>query len=185
MIDFSLRADPVVLRPWRATDRAALVAEANHREVWRNLTNRFPHPYTLRDAVQWIDQVSGAVPPQHFAVLVDERVVGGAGAVPIADYGNRAAEVGYWLGPQHWGRGLATTVVNVLVPYAFATLGVIRLHATVFGWNLASVRVLEKNGFSLEGRLRHAVAKDGEITDLLVFGLVIDEYAGGVDGRHL
>jgi len=40
----------------------------------------------------------------------------------------------------------------------------------VFGWNPASARVLEKAGYVLEGRLRQAVTKDGQVTDLLVYG---------------
>jgi RimJ/RimL family protein N-acetyltransferase len=152
------------------------VEQADHLEVWRNLTDRFPHPYTLRDAVEWIARVEHQSPPQHFAVEVDGAVVGGAGVVPIADFGGRAVELGYWLGPTSWGKGVASAVVETLVPYAFGAFGVIRIHATVFGWNEASARVLAKNGFTLEGRLRRAVSKDGEITDLLVYGLLLEEY---------
>ena len=42
--------------------------------------------------------------------------------------------------------------------------------ASVFGWNPASGRVLEKAGFSLESRLRNAIYKDGEFTDELIYG---------------
>jgi RimJ/RimL family protein N-acetyltransferase len=179
VIELVLPAGPAALRPWRPTDRGALVEQANHREVWRNLSDRFPHPYTLRDAVEWIARVEGRRPPQQFAVVADDCVIGGAGLSPILEFGGRAAELGYWLGPGHWGRGLATSVVEALVPYAFGTLGVMRLHATTFGWNPASGRVLEKNGFRLEGRLRNAVSKDGEVTDLLIYGLLVDEFGGG------
>ena len=44
-----------------------------------------------------------------------------------------------------------------------------RLEAAVFGWNLASARVLEKAGYSLEGRLRRSVIKDGRIADSLLY----------------
>jgi RimJ/RimL family protein N-acetyltransferase len=44
----------------------------------------------------------------------------------------------------------------------------------VFGWNPASARVLEKAGFTFEGRMREAVFKDGRLTDLLVYGMVKD-----------
>jgi len=175
-MEFLIEAGPVELRPWRSGDRAALVDQANHYEVWRNLTNRFPHPYTLRDAVEWISSVDGVMPPQHFAAVVDGSLVGGAGVVPITEYGGMSAEVGYWFGPDHWGRGYASAVLEALVRYGFGAFGVDRLHATVFGWNPASMRVLEKSGFLLEGCLRAAVHKAGETTDLLLYGLLLSDY---------
>jgi RimJ/RimL family protein N-acetyltransferase len=46
----------------------------------------------------------------------------------------------------------------------------VRLEADVFAWNPASARVLEKAGYQLEGRLRKAVCKDGQVIDRLVYG---------------
>jgi RimJ/RimL family protein N-acetyltransferase len=175
VIDLSLRADPAVLRPWRSTDRGALVRRADDRAIWRNMTDAFPHPYTLRDAVEWIARVEHQIPPRHFAVLLDGELVGGAGVEPMPEFGGRSVNLGYWLGTDVWGRGIATAVVEALVPYAFGSLGAVRLQATVFGWNPASARVLEKNGFHREGRLREAVCKDGDVTDLLVYGLLLED----------
>ncbi len=184
MIDFTIDAGPVTLRPWRPADRAELAEQANHFEIWRNLTNRFPHPYTLRDADDWIAAVEGSMPPQHFAVLTDGAVIGGAGVVPITDYGGMAAEVGYWLGQDHWGKGYASAILDALVRYGFGALGMGRLHATVFRWNPASARVLEKAGFQLEGTLRAAVDKAGETTDLLMYGLLLSDYGHGHVPKH-
>ena len=184
MIELRLGPGADLLRPWRPADRDGLAAQANHRSVWRNMTDHFPHPYTLRDAAEWIGRVGGRLPPEHFAVVVAGEVAGGAGVVPISQYGGRAAEVGYWLGPDHRGRGLASAVVETLVPYAFGVLGMQRVQAGVFGWNAASARVLEKNGFVLEGRLREAVSKDGETTDLLLYGLVAGDYGSRHVSQH-
>jgi RimJ/RimL family protein N-acetyltransferase len=67
---------------------------------------------------------------------------------------------------------VATAAAKAICDYAFGTFGLDRLQATVFGWNPASARVLEKIGFQLEGRHRQAVLKDGERTDLLIYGLL-------------
>src|SRR4029078_9643353 len=88
------------------------------------------------------------------------------------DVFHRSAEIGYWLGEPFWGRGIASEVLRAVTDYAWATLDVIRLEAGVFSWNPASARVLEKAGYTLEGRLRQAVVKHGRVGDRLIYGIV-------------
>ena len=84
----------------------------------------------------------------------------------------RTAEVGYWLGEPFWGQGIATHALQAFTEYAFATFDLVRLQAFVKEWNPASARVLEKCGFTLEGRLRKNVTKDGKTVDQLLYALV-------------
>ncbi|MDP6071748.1 MAG: GNAT family protein [SAR202 cluster bacterium] len=86
-----------------------------------------------------------------------------------------SAEVGYWLGEPFWGKGIATMAISAIVDYAFAHFDLVRLYASVFEWNPASARVLEKAGFTLEGRECKSVTKDGQTIDALVYALVRDE----------
>ena len=79
------------------------------------------------------------------------------------------AELGYWLAEPYWGRGLMTEAVRAVTRYAFDELGLFRIEAGVFGWNVSSVRVLEKVGYSFEGRLRKQVFKDGQRVDVLLY----------------
>src|SRR5439155_1050682 len=102
-------------------------------------------------------------PTQHFAIVVDGSGVGGIAAEPGEGERRRSAEVGYWLGEPFWGRGIATEALRAVTDYAFATFDVIRLEAGVFGWNPASARVLEKVGYTLEGRMRQAVGMAGRL----------------------
>lgn len=163
------------LRPYRASDVAALARIGNDREVSRNLTDRFPHPYTEQAARNWIAVCEAdGEPTRNFAIEVDGLLAGGAGIELREGERTGAAEVGYWLGRRFWGRGIATAAVIALRDYAFETFELEKLEASVFGWNPSSVRVLEKAGFQQEGRLRRAVVKDGERTDLLLYGLLRD-----------
>ncbi len=169
-----------VLRPWEWDDAADIVAAANHREVARNLTDVFPHPYTLQDAEDWLALCLGQKdPPFNFAIVVDGRAVGGIGLHMLEGAYGHVANVGYWLAPKMWGRGIATDALGVYVRYAFDTLEVERLQSSVFGWNPASARVLEKCGFRLEGRRRGAVRKFGEVTDELLYGLLRSDLEEG------
>jgi ribosomal-protein-alanine N-acetyltransferase len=67
------------------------------------------------------------------------------------------------------GPGFATAAVKAVTEYAFATFDLRRLQATVFEWNPASARVLEKAGYTFEGRQRGSIVKDGRIGDALMY----------------
>jgi ribosomal-protein-alanine N-acetyltransferase len=167
-----LRLSRCTLRPWRAGDEASLVRYAGNRNVSRNLKDRFPYPYTAADATEWVAHASVATPVTNFAIVVEAAAVGGVGIELGTDVHRRSAEIGYWLGEPFWGRGIATEALRAMTEYAFAHFDICRLEAGVFGWNAASARVLEKAGYTLEGRARNAVVKDGRITDRLLYGLV-------------
>ena len=161
------------LRPWRPGDEPSLERYANNRNVSRNLRDRFPYPYTATDAKEWIAFAAALTPPvQHFAIVVDGNAAGGISVEPGEGERRRSAEVGYWLGEPLWGRGIATTALRAITEYGFETFDVCRLEAGVFAWNPASARVLEKAGYTLEGRARLAVIKDGQMTDRLLYALV-------------
>jgi RimJ/RimL family protein N-acetyltransferase len=153
------------LRPWREDDEAALVRHANDAEVVRWLRDAFPHPYTLDHARTWLACSELWRPVRHWAIEVGGEAVGGCSLEPRGDVYRRTWEIGYWLGRQHWGRGIASEVVAALSDEALANPTVSRLEALVFAGNLASARVLEKAGFALESVQRQAVCKQGALLD--------------------
>ncbi len=165
-----ITAHPLILRPWRSSDADALVRYANNRKVWLNLRDRFPHPYSEADARAWLNlRAADTGDPINFAIEFEGQAVGGIGLEFLTDVHRMTAEIGYWLGEPMWGRGFATIAVNAVTRYAFATFELRRLQAAVFEWNPASARVLEKAGYSFEGRLRSYVVKDGRVGDALLY----------------
>lgn len=162
------------MRSWEWRDRNSLVRHANNKNVWINLRDRFPHPYTLADARYWLDSVVGTKPETNFAIVVDDEAVGGVGYTIQPDVGHRSAEIGYWLGEEFWGRGIASEALVVVTEHAFSTYDLCRLYAHVFEWNPASARVLEKAGYAFEGRLRKSVTKNGQTIDQLMYAAIRD-----------
>jgi RimJ/RimL family protein N-acetyltransferase len=162
------------VRSWEWRDREAIVRHANNRNVWLNLRDRFPHPYTNADARNWLEMVVRVRPENSFAIAVDDEAVGGIGFTVQHDVGRRSAEIGYWLGEEFWGRGLATQALIAVTDYAFANYDLCRMYAHVFEWNPASARVLEKAGYQFEGRLKKSVTKDGQTIDQLMYAMVRD-----------
>lgn len=157
------------LRPWREGDQDALVRHANHRAVWRNLTDMFPHPYTRADADRWIVAAHADARSLHLAIALDDEVIGGIGAIAGSGIAVATADFGYWLGEAFWGRGLASAAVLAFKAHLLRSGRFARLQASVFAWNPASMRVLEKAGFVREGVLRHSVTKDGQLIDSVMY----------------
>lgn len=171
-----LAAGISVLRPWREADVSSIVRHANNRAVWLNLRDRFPHPYTTADARAWIAAVSGEDPVVNFAIDVEGDAVGGIGLVPQPDVERCSAEIGYWLGEAYWNRGIATAALRAVTAYGFDRLGFERIFAGVHEWNPASMRVLEKAGYSREAVLRRSVVKDGRVIDKVLFAALRAEW---------
>lgn len=161
--------DGFCIRPFVPGDATALARHANNPAVARGLRDRFPHPYTRRDAEVFLRGVGAQAEAGDFAIAAADEVVGGIGAQRQPDVHRLSAEIGYWLGEAYWGRGLATRALHAFGDWLFATTALERLYACVFETNPASRRVLEKAGFSLEGRLRRAVVKDGRMLDQFLY----------------
>ena len=74
-----------IVREWREADRDSLLRFANNRKVWRNLKDRFPHPYTGKDADAWFKLNRANPGHMNWALEVDGQAVGGIGLVPMND----------------------------------------------------------------------------------------------------
>jgi RimJ/RimL family protein N-acetyltransferase len=160
------------LRPWRREDAPALARHANNRNVSRNLRDVFPFPYAEADAQAFLARVVPVAPPTSLAIEVDGEAAGGIGLHLQQDVLRHTAELGYWLGETHWGRGIMTEAVVAITAYGFEQFDLLRIEAEVFSRNPASMRVLEKAGFEREGWLRQRVTKDGETMDVAVYALL-------------
>lgn len=162
------------LRPWQDSDLDPLVQIANDRDVWRNLTELFPSPYMPQDARNWLAFANTAAPSLHLAIEIQGRCAGGIGLIAGEGVARCTGQFGYWLGRQYWGRGYATAAAAALVGHAREQRQFARLESQVFAWNPASMRVLEKVGFTREGVLRRSVWKDGELIDSMLYALLVD-----------
>jgi RimJ/RimL family protein N-acetyltransferase len=157
------------IRSWRLSDLDSLVKYANNRNIWINVRDRFPHPYTLRDGRAFLKHTRDQRPETAFAIVVNGEAAGSVAFQLQGDVERVSAEIGYWVGEPFWGRGIATEALVAITEYAIATHGLTRVYALPFAWNTGSCRVLEKAGYVVEGRLRRSAVKDGRITDQVQF----------------
>src|SRR5215813_293699 len=166
------------LSPITIEDKLALLEHLRTKDVY-NTTLNIPYPYVPADADWWIrKRVEHARRQEReitLALREQGKLIGVVGADSLELGMSHRAEIGYWIARQYWGQGIMTDAVRTYVRYAFAELGVTRLTAHVFDFNSASARVLEKNGFVLEGTLRKHFLKDGRLIDAMLYGLLKDE----------
>ena len=128
-----------------------------------------------RDSIKYWNMGERGAGDIYRAILSDGEVVG---LIKIEkNVGKRAidGQLGYIMMPNYCGRGIATKAVGAMVSEAFGELGLHRLSAWVYKPNKASIRVLEKNGFTLEGCLREAVMCEGKATEYLCYGIVKED----------
>lgn len=157
------------LRPWQLSDHGSMVAFANNFNIAKNLTDKFPYPYTEKDGISYLNMVMMDDPVRVFAIDIDGVAVGSIGVFPQDDIHRLNAEMGYWLAEPYWGKGIVTQAIRLMVDYSFRTFPIDRIFARPFGSNIASQRVLEKAGFVLEGRFDKALIKNGVLEDELYY----------------
>ncbi|RMZ88989.1 hypothetical protein DV736_g3782, partial [Chaetothyriales sp. CBS 134916] len=201
----STPSSTLVIRPYRTSDASSIAVAADHLSITRNMTNTFPSPYTLEDAKSWIalqhdvekawkstvspyssaaelEQKTSKI-PANYVIVLDDEPVGGIGLVFRGDVESRAAELGYWLSPAYWKRGIMSVLAPAFLNWAFDSFPyLVRVSAKVFSWNKASMRVCEKAGMEREGVMKRAVWKDGRLGDLVVYAMLRkaddDKYEG-------
>jgi len=155
----------VEIRSWKPEDAAPLAVICNNKKIWLNVRDRFPHPYTVGNSIEWIAYSLAQKPVQNMAVVYNGEIAGSIGVMPKEDVYRKSIEIGYFLGESFWGKGIATVAVELLLEYIKSHFDVIRIYAEVFSHNAASMKVLEKNGFHLEGIRKKAVVKNNVIMD--------------------
>ncbi len=163
------------LRKWDPSFAASLAESANDARIGRWLNEGFPYPYTLRDAEEFIGSALADELSVHAAVVCGEKVIGGIAAGRKRGALRHCAELGYWLAPEYWGKGVMTQAVRAFCGRVFSQTDIVRIQALVFSPNAASCRVLEKCGFRKEGVLCKSAFKNGQYFDTAIYALLAPE----------
>ncbi|MDB6140590.1 MAG: acetyltransferase [Verrucomicrobiaceae bacterium] len=169
-----LQLSSCVIRSWQPADAEALQRHANNRNIWINLRDAFPHPYTAEDAAWFLNHVAQESPETSFAIATSDEAIGGIGLRLGADVHRKTAELGYWLAEPYWGCGIMSEAVAALTRYAFEAFNLQRVYAEPFAASLASARILQKVGFICEGRMCASVFKDGKLQDAFLYARLRD-----------
>ena len=140
----------LLLRPLTSEDEAALATVLSDAETMR----WYPRPFTGDEVREWIERQLGRYSSSTGLLgLVEKqtgRLIGDCGPVWQEVEGRTELEIGYHVSRERWNQGFATEAARVVIDYAFENLGVERVVSMIRPENLASRRVAEKNGLTLE-----------------------------------
>jgi [ribosomal protein S5]-alanine N-acetyltransferase len=167
-----LKGTGFIIRGWKKGDEVSLQKNANNLKVSACLMDRFPSPYTMDDAIFWVNNLIDQNPLVNLGITINDEVVGGIGLEPRQDVYRKTAILGYWLSEELWGRGIMPEAVKLVTNYAFTRLDFIRIQASVYSKNPASMRVLEKAGFVKEGVMKNAVIKNAVVMDEHLYAIL-------------
>jgi RimJ/RimL family protein N-acetyltransferase len=168
----------VNLRMLKKGDALVIFHQANDPEISRFTS--LPHPYALKRAYDFIKKTQQQIRRESAYELGIElkesgQIIGMMSLMDI-DYHHKNARVGYWVGRSYWGQGFASEALGLILHFAFKKLKLHRVSAIVMHLDIPSVRVLEKAGFKLEGRLRKANFENGVWVDDLLYAILREEY---------
>jgi len=166
----------IQIRKLTINDREALASMANNRKIWNLVRDKMPHPYSLEDADRFIAMKKDQLEDFVFAIDCDSRFSGMIGLHPQGDVYKRSMELGYWIGEDYWGRGIASEAVRQILEFGFSLEGINRIFAGVLENNSASKRVLEKNAFVFEGIARKSAWKNEELLDEWKYSILKEDY---------
>ena len=162
----------ITLHNWKTDDKLVLMALCN--AVDRTyLSDRLPYPYIEADADWWLGMVAENEGKEGAwrAIVMDGQIVGSISVERMAEDQRNVGSIGYMILTPFWSQGIGTEAVRQICGIAFRELMLERIIGEVFPENLASARVLEKNGFLLEETRAGAVVKGGKAMDVKVYGL--------------
>ena len=160
-----------LITEWKIEYAKALATALSNKKILDNLRDGLPFPYTENDAKDFINAMLNSDKEKvfSFAIVYANRCIGSIGVFRQENIHSKTAELGYYISEQYWGKGLATQSVKEICEYVFVNSDIIRIFAEPFIFNVASQRVLEKNGFCCEGILKNNAFKNGRVADMKMY----------------
>ena len=176
-------SESLTLRPFRVSDVDDLMLWAGDEQVTRTI--RWKTITSKEEALTFIKEVCI---PHHFcrSICIDDRSIGFVLVIRWSGGDRHKADIGYGVAAKHWGQGIATKAVKMVISEVFKDFpDLVRLQAFAVVENIASQRVLEKAGFTREGLLRKYTFLKGQLKDLVIYSFLTTDISVAVDDELL
>jgi RimJ/RimL family protein N-acetyltransferase len=177
MIPDCIKTSNLSLRPFSEDDADAVFAYWISDSDWERFNASVPASFTLSDAENFVvEMCARSRDMQPNWAIVHQNVVAGIVSLIFEEH-QRIATIGYGIHGDFRGRGFVAEAARTIIDLAFGKhveLGKIRAHTDA--QNIASIRVLEKLGFSKEGTLRKNQYVKNELRDEVICGLLREDW---------
>lgn len=160
-------------RYFEMSDCKTLAKLCNDETVTRYLP--LPSPYKLSDAKNWIlgQEANRKNGDMYDFAIIDKETNGLIGSISLKiNKQNNFAEIGYWLAPTYWNKGLMSEACKEIINFAFENLKLHKVFAKHYVENSASGRVMEKAGLKYVATLQDHAYKNGTYHDVKLYELV-------------
>ncbi len=173
-----LSTNRLYLRIYEISDEKAVYKVINSPGIFATTLN-IPYPYPKEQVKIWIHfTMKNCLYKRGYEYGIfskEGRYIGNVGIVNI-DWANNSAEITYFIGESYWGCGYATEAVQAMLIFAFESLKLERIQGRCMTKNIASLKVMQKCGFSYEGLARHEVVKCGKYQDVWHAAILKEDY---------
>lgn len=178
MLNSFLETNRLILEPLSQKHLSdTYVSWLNDREVCK-YNRHCTIPNTKEKTLAYIDSLKNNSSSIVFAIMEKETSLHvGNIALQNIDFINSNADISIIIGEKSaWGKAYATECYKVIIHYAFYTLNLHRVYIGTHKKNIAMQKVAQKLGMRHEGTKKEAIFKDGQYFDILLYGLLKDEY---------
>lgn len=165
----------VYLRPLELADAATITGWLNDADVRRAMLRS--HPMSVMEEEDFLRKLADTGDVVLGICLRDTGQMIGVTGLHRFDNVSRHVCFGISIGEKTlWGQGLGTEATSLIVDYAFGSLNVNRVWLEVYDFNERGIRIYEKLGFQIEGRQRQHTYREGRYHDVLLMGVLRDEW---------
>ncbi|WP_289136972.1 GNAT family N-acetyltransferase [uncultured Brevibacillus sp.] len=172
-----LTGQSITLQQMTSSDLEAFAKIESEKKALLLTSDEIPFPNTFEDHASFFKSISGEKEEFIFGIFEksSNELIGSCGVISI-NWQNSTCLVGISIGEQWQGKGLGTDAIKTLIHFIFNYVSINKIKLDVFSFNKAAIRSYEKCGFTKEGILRNEIFRFGQFHDVILFGLLREEW---------
>lgn len=171
-----LNSERVILRQFKDTDLENVFKGLSNPKVIKYYGISFTTLEATKEQMTWFaDHEKNGTGIWWAVCKIEDGTFIGAGGLNDLSKENKKAEIGFWLLPEYWGKGLMTETMPLIVNYAFKKLGLHRIEGFVETENKNCKSALKKLGFTLEGTMVDCDIKNGSYISVAIYSILNKE----------
>ena len=173
----TIETDRLILREVTTEDAPDMFTYLSDHEVVKHMgLEPYQTPNEVLEEIEWYQSIYKEGSGMRWGITLKDsgKIIGSCGFLNMKPRHYRA-EIGYELSKEYWGKGIANEALQAVVKYGFLNFQLERIEALIEPANLASIKLVEKQGFMREGMLRHYEYTCGKFDDLYMYSILKDE----------